>query len=88
MGDYFDAFRIDYPWLLPFEHPMHEIEGIMGNFDPAIPVHIRIQGKRIWFDFDRYTKPFINEPVLGNCLDQTRISSTFFNDLAIGAKQG
>ena len=67
MGDYFDAFRIDH--ILGFFRiwsiPIHEIEGIMGYFDPAIPVHVNeFREKGIWFDFDRYTQPFINEPVL------------------------
>ncbi len=67
MGEYFDAFRIDH--ILGFFRiwsiPMHAVEGIMGRFIPAIPVHrVEFDERNIWFDFDRYTKPFINDAVL------------------------
>src|SRR5260221_10134712 len=67
MRNYFDAFRIDH--ILGFFRiwsiPMDVVEGILGHFDPAIPVHrIEFQQRNIWFDYDRYTKPFINDAVL------------------------
>ena len=67
MSHYFDAFRIDH--ILGFFRiwsiPMDAVEGIMGHFVPAIPVHINeFNGKGIWFDHARYTKPFITENVL------------------------
>jgi 4-alpha-glucanotransferase len=37
----------------------------MGHFEPCIPVHIHEFNQRnIWFDYQRYTKPFITEQVL------------------------
>jgi 4-alpha-glucanotransferase len=67
MGEYFDAFRIDHIlgffriWSIPNE----SVEGIMGHFVPAIPVHINeFHSKNIWFDYHRYTKPFINDETL------------------------
>lgn len=67
MSYYFDAFRIDH--ILGFFRiwsiPMHAVEGIMGYFVPAIPVHINeIFSKGITFDYQRFTKPFINDQVL------------------------
>ena len=67
MSGYFDAFRIDH--ILGFFRiwsiPMSQIEGIMGQFDPALPVHIHEFGERnIYFDSDRYTRPFINDAIL------------------------
>jgi 4-alpha-glucanotransferase len=67
MSDYFDAFRIDH--ILGFFRiwsiPMDAVEGIMGHFVPAIPVHINeFNSRNIWFDYARYTKPFISENVL------------------------
>jgi len=67
MRDYFDAFRIDH--ILGFFRiwsiPMHAVEGIMGHFEPAIPVHIsEFHSRNIWFDHYRYTKPHINDAVL------------------------
>ena len=42
MSNYFDAFRIDH--ILGFFRiwsiPMNAVEGIMGHFEPCIPVHI------------------------------------------------
>lgn len=67
MGSYFDAFRIDHIlgffriWSIPIE----QVEGIMGHFVPAIPVHIGEFGARgIWFDHTRYARPFISDNVL------------------------
>jgi 4-alpha-glucanotransferase len=67
MSNYFDAFRIDH--ILGFFRiwsiPMHAVEGIMGYFVPAVPVHISEFGQKgMWFDYQRLCKPFINEPVL------------------------
>jgi len=67
MSNYFDAFRIDH--ILGFFRiwsiPMDAVQGILGRFDPAIPVYrIEFNERNIWFDYDRYTKPFINEAVV------------------------
>ncbi len=62
LGKYFDAYRIDHIlgffriWQVPFDH----VEGIMGHFDPAIPIHIdEIRQRGIDFDFNRYCRPHI-----------------------------
>lgn len=67
MSLYFDAFRIDH--ILGFFRiwsiPIHAVEGIMGHFVPAIPVHRNEFFERgIWFDHHRYCNPFINDGVL------------------------
>ncbi len=67
MSYYFDAFRIDH--ILGFFRiwsiPMDAVEGIMGHFVPSIPVYLNEFAERgIWFDYDRYTRPFITENVL------------------------
>ncbi len=67
MSEYFDAFRIDH--ILGFFRiwsiPVDSVEGIMGRFIPAIPVHINEFAERgIWFNARKYTKPFINDAVL------------------------
>ena len=44
---------------------MHSVEGIMGHFEHALPVHItEFHARNIWFDHHRYTKPYINDAVL------------------------
>lgn len=67
MSYYFDAFRIDH--ILGFFRiwsiPMHAVEGIMGHFEPCIPVHVHEFHKRnIWFDYVRYSKPYITDQLL------------------------
>jgi len=67
MSYYFDAFRIDH--ILGFFRiwsiPVHSVEGIMGHFEPAIPVHrVEFDEKGIWFDYNRYTKPYITDKVV------------------------
>ncbi len=67
MSNYFDAFRIDH--ILGFFRiwsiPLHAVEGIMGRFVPAIPLHINEFFERgIAFDKHRYTLPYISEEVL------------------------
>ncbi len=67
MSNYFDAFRIDHIlgffriWSIPF----NAVEGILGRFVPAIPVHRNeFQERGIWFDYKRYCVPYINDYVL------------------------
>jgi 4-alpha-glucanotransferase len=67
MSNYFDAFRIDHIlgffriWSIPLKH----VEGIMGRFVPAIPVDIsEFHSNNIWFDYDRYCKPYITDETL------------------------
>ncbi|MCW3079814.1 4-alpha-glucanotransferase [Segetibacter sp.] len=67
MSYYFDAFRIDH--ILGFFRiwsiPMNAVEGIMGHFVPAIPVHINeLVGRGISFSYERLCAPFINDTVL------------------------
>ena len=68
MSNYFDAFRIDH--ILGFFRiwsiPLHAVEGIMGRFVPAIPVDIsEFHNNNLWFNYDRYCKPFITDEILG-----------------------
>ena len=67
MKYYFDAFRIDH--ILGFFRiwsiPMHAVEGILGHFVPAIPIHINeLNAKGVPFDHYRFTMPYINETIL------------------------
>ena len=79
MGNYFDAFRIDH--ILGFfriwSSPAHAVEGILGHFVPAIAVEPgEFSARGIHFDYDRLTKPFINDALLnetfGNDADSVR----------------
>jgi 4-alpha-glucanotransferase len=73
MSNYFDGFRIDH--ILGFFRiwsiPMDVVEGILGHFVPAIPVNrSEFQQRNIWFDYLRYTRPFINDAVLWDIFGQ------------------
>lgn len=44
---------------------MNAVEGIMGHFVPAMPVHINeLIGRGIPFNYDRFCTPFVNDTVL------------------------
>jgi 4-alpha-glucanotransferase len=75
MSNYFDAFRIDH--ILGFFRiwsiPLHAVEGLMGHFEPAIPVHINEFAKRgITFEYDRLCNPYITEAVLYELLGEKK----------------
>lgn len=62
MSEYFDVFRIDHIlgffriWEMGWEHT----EGILGRFNPAIPVHIEeFQQWGLSFDHQRLCEPYI-----------------------------
>jgi 4-alpha-glucanotransferase len=87
MSNYFDAFRIDH--ILGFFRiwsvPIHAVEGIMGFFVPAIPVHlVEFSEKNLWFDRDRYTKPFITGQVLYDIFGEAagRVKQEYLNELS------
>ncbi len=74
LSHYFDAYRIDH--ILGFfriwQVPIDQVEGIMGWFDPALPVHIdEFQSRGIPFDYDRYCRPYIREHQLWDRFGET-----------------
>lgn len=67
MADYFDAYRIDH--ILGFfriwELPAHSVEGLLGHFNPALPLHAQdmlIYG--FHFDPESMTTPFLPENLI------------------------
>lgn len=67
MGNYFDLFRIDH--LLGFFRiwsiPVTQVDGVMGRFVPAIPVHINeFARKGISFEYSRFCDPYITDDIL------------------------
>ncbi len=73
MSHYFDLFRLDH--LLGFFRiwsiPADQVDGSMGRFVPAIPVHINeFAQKGISFEYDRFCSPWITDPVLEEILGE------------------
>ncbi len=67
MATYFDAYRIDH--ILGFfriwEIPRDSVEGLMGQFNPAIPMFkYELDAFGLYFDHDRYCRPYIREYML------------------------
>ncbi|MDQ2720597.1 MAG: 4-alpha-glucanotransferase [Bacteroidota bacterium] len=89
MSIYFDAFRIDH--ILGFFRiwsiPMDAVEGILGRFVPAIPVDIsEFHSNNIWFDHDRYCKPFITDETIKQIFNGAAkmIKDEFLDEISIG----
>ena len=66
MARYFDAYRIDH--VLGFfricEIPSHSVEGLLGQFTPALPM-VREEIQRYGLTFrDEFLKPYISEAYL------------------------
>ncbi|MDO7874433.1 4-alpha-glucanotransferase [Hymenobacter sp. ASUV-10] len=62
LARYFDALRIDH--ILGFfriwEMPEHSVEGLLGHFSPALPLHRHEIERRLgWFDYSRLCEPYI-----------------------------
>ncbi|GAB3302326.1 4-alpha-glucanotransferase [Hymenobacter tenuis] len=67
LARYFDALRIDH--ILGFfriwEIPGHSVEGLLGHFSPALPLHQHEIKQRIgWFDYGRLCEPYIRWHIL------------------------
>ena len=85
LEQYFDAMRIDH--ILGFfriwRMPMTATQGILGYFYPAIPVVMdEFEARGIYFNEDRYCKPFINDQILWDYFGEEResIHNHFMNN--------
>jgi 4-alpha-glucanotransferase len=84
MSYYFDAFRIDH--ILGFFRiwsiPLDAVEGIMGHFVPAVPVHVNeFISRGMSFNKERFCNPYIIEAVLYDTFgsETDSIKSQFLN---------
>jgi len=67
LSEYFDAYRIDH--VLGFFRiwgiPVDAVWGLTGSFQPALPfTREELQSKGLWWDENRFLKPFLKEHVL------------------------
>lgn len=86
MAQYFDAYRIDH--ILGFfriwQIPGHAVEGLLGQFNPSLPFSIEeIEHWGIWWDEDRYTKPYIRTHMLEQYFGSSAeaVKQAFLDDL-------
>ena len=84
MATYFDAYRIDH--ILGFfriwEIPWDSVEGLMGRFNPAIPMfRYELGGNGLRFDFDRFCRPYIREYMLDELFgaDKDEVKDTYLS---------
>jgi 4-alpha-glucanotransferase len=75
MQKYFDAYRIDH--ILGFfriwEIPVTSVEGLMGQFNPAIPITIEEMNHRgLAFNHNRMCRPYIREYMINEIFGEKR----------------
>jgi 4-alpha-glucanotransferase len=73
LARYFDALRIDH--ILGFfriwEMPENSVEGLLGHFAPALPLHRDEIVRRLgWFDYGRLCEPYIRWHLLERTFGQ------------------
>ncbi len=67
MSKYFDAYRIDHVlgFFRIWEIPVDSVHGLLGQFAPALAMtREEIQGYGLYFQEDRFLRPFITDWVL------------------------
>ncbi|MFC2149606.1 4-alpha-glucanotransferase [Candidatus Auribacterota bacterium] len=67
MSGYFQMIRLDHVlgFFRIWEIPNSSLSGLMGHFNPSIPLwREELESKGIW-DFNRLLKPYINDEFLG-----------------------
>ncbi|WP_375417271.1 4-alpha-glucanotransferase [uncultured Hymenobacter sp.] len=90
LARYFDALRIDH--ILGFfriwEIPGHSVEGLLGHFAPALPLHRDEIRRRLgWFDYGRLCEPYIRWHMLQDLLghDAQSVFEEYMEDAGHGA---
>ena len=64
MAEYFDAYRIDHVlgFFRIWEIPIDAVHGLLGQFSPSLGLTVQeIEGYGLYFNEDRYTRPFITD---------------------------
>ncbi|MBD5180709.1 MAG: 4-alpha-glucanotransferase, partial [Bacteroidales bacterium] len=90
MADYCDAYRIDHVlgFFRIWEIPMDAIHGLLGTFNPALPLLPEEMAENYDFHFDKehYTKPFIHDYMLGDFFGEytEEVKSNYLDDKGWG----
>ena len=92
LSRYFDAYRIDH--ILGFfriwQVPYTQVEGIMGYFDPALPISIEeIRARGIDFSHERFCRPYLRESYLRSCFGDAfpQVKAAYLTDIGSGLLQ-
>lgn len=90
LARYFDALRIDH--ILGFfriwEIPGHSVEGLLGHFSPALPLHQHEIEQRLgWFNYGRLCEPYIRWHMLQGIFhgQAQAVFDEFMEDAGYGA---
>ena len=89
LSRYFDALRIDH--ILGFfriwEMPIESVEGLLGHFAPALPLHRHDIERRLgWFDYSRLCEPYIRWHMLEGIFqgEAEAVFNEYFYDASYG----
>jgi 4-alpha-glucanotransferase len=92
LSRYFDAYRIDH--ILGFfriwQVPYTQVEGIMGYFDPALPISLEeIRARGIDFSHERFCRPYLRESYLRCCFGDAfpQVKAAYLKDIGSGLLQ-
>ena len=89
LSRYFDALRIDH--ILGFfriwEMPIESVEGLLGHFAPALPLHRHDIERRLgWFSYSRLCEPYIRWHMLQDIFqgEAEAVFSEYLYDASFG----
>ncbi|WP_201986647.1 4-alpha-glucanotransferase [Hymenobacter rubidus] len=89
LARYFDTLRIDH--ILGFfriwEMPIESVEGLLGHFSPALPMHRHEIERRLgWFDYARLCEPYIRWHMLQDIFqgEAQAVFDEYMNDASYG----
>lgn len=89
LARYFDTLRIDH--ILGFfriwEMPIESVEGLLGHFAPALPLHRHEIERRLgWFDYSRLCEPYIRWHMLQDIFqgEAQAVFDEYLNDASFG----
>ncbi len=86
MAEYFDAYRLDH--ILGFFRiwsiPCCQTRGLMGTFDPAIPVDVsEFRNRGVQFDENRFCSPYLEERSMRDIFQDSfgYVRHSFFDEI-------
>ena len=89
LARYFDALRIDHVlgFFRIWEMPIESVEGLLGHFAPALPLHRHEIEQRLgWFDHSRLCEPYIRWHMLQDIFqaEAEAVFNEYLDDASFG----